>query len=111
MPHAGSAGSAIPSRQHQRQDAVPFTGGFWEIAKERPHELLDQLQRLLSEAQMKNERQVVERTYCMMALVHAARGDLPRALERLGQARSSALRHGDTAEVDRISDQVLKLLS
>lgn len=46
-----------------------------------------------------------------MALAHALRGDRPRALERVGQARAVAYQRRDTGEVEQTEVQIHLILS
>lgn len=88
-----------------------FAADFWKLAKENPSEVLDRFQLLLSSAREKNDLPLIERAYCVMAVVYAIRGDEPRAMERLGQARVVAMRRGDTADVEHAEERVRMLLS
>lgn len=107
MPEASSKSPAPPSQSPSDSSATEF----WRLATERPQEVMDRFQRLLSTAREKNDLPLVERAYCVMAFVYAIQGDEARAMERLGHARVAARRRGDATDLEQAEERVRMLLS
>jgi hypothetical protein len=84
---------------------------IWSLSTERFYEEMGRLRWILSAAQEKDDLRLAERAHCATAVVFAVRGDLPRATERLGQARSLAASRGDTADVDQVEEYIRALPS
>ena len=84
---------------------------FLRLAKDRPQEAVEKLHGILDAGRAINDLALVERAYCIMALVYALHGDGARVAERLGHARMAAVRRGNTADVELFVQRIDALIS